>query len=51
MILNLGCGRALAVHGNQHWLGRLSFWLKDRTIVDFWLGIAMNLRTSKRRTD
>ena len=30
MILNLGCGRALAVYGRAHWLGRLSFWLKDR---------------------
>lgn len=30
MILNLGCGRALAVYGNHHWLGRLSFWIKDR---------------------
>jgi NADH dehydrogenase FAD-containing subunit len=30
MILNLGCGRALAVYGNLHWLGRLSFWVKDR---------------------
>lgn len=30
MILNLGCGRALAVYGPAHWLGRLSFWFKDR---------------------
>ena len=30
MILNLGRGRALAVYGSAHWLGRLSFWLKDR---------------------
>jgi hypothetical protein len=30
MILNLGCGRALAVYGPLHWLGRGSFWLKDR---------------------
>jgi NADH dehydrogenase FAD-containing subunit len=28
--LNLGCGRALAVYGNLHWLGRFSYWIKDR---------------------
>jgi len=28
-ILNLGCGRALALWGPLHWQGRLSFWLKD----------------------
>ena len=30
MILNLGCGRALAIYGRAHWLGRLSFCVKDR---------------------
>ena len=29
MILNLGCGRALALWGPFHWQGRLSLWLKD----------------------
>ncbi len=30
MILNLGCGRALAVYDRLYWLGRMSFWIKDR---------------------
>lgn len=29
MILNLGCGQALAIYGGLHWLGGLSFWIKD----------------------
>ena len=30
MILNLGSGRALAVYDRLYWLGRMSFWIKDR---------------------
>lgn len=29
MILNLGCGSGLAIYGRLHWLGRLSYRVKD----------------------
>lgn len=34
-ILNLGCGEALALWGPFHWLGKASFWWKDRIDRNF----------------